>query len=103
MTQILVVIIVLAVAMYIFYKAKVIRTKAPAEKRWQQMKATMALGTFVTAFGLNLALTPRSTLELIIGLVFILLGGANVLLGYKGYKHYLPFVEQEAEEARMKA
>ncbi|MDA3129812.1 YtpI family protein [Aliibacillus thermotolerans] len=98
-----VIIIVIALAMYIFYKVKTFRTKAPAQKRWIQTKANIALGTFVGVFGLNILFTQRGTVDIVVGTIFLLLGAANVLLGMKAYKLYLPYAAKEAEEERLKA
>ena len=85
---------------FLYFKVKQWRTVAPIEKKWQQMKASMALGSFVLFFGLNLAISPRSNIDLIIGIVFILIGSANAYFGYRGYKHLLPFVIEEAQQNR---
>jgi len=98
----LVILIVLSISFYFFYKIKVFRTKAPAEKKWINTKANMALGSFLAFFGLNqIVLYYDSLLTIIIGSIFILLGLANVIFGYQAYRHFLPLAIQEAEQRRM--
>lgn len=94
----LVIIIIIALAMYVFYKIKTFRTKAPAQKRWIQTKANIALGVFVGVFGLNLLVIQQATVDVVVGTIFLLLGAANIFLGMKAYKMYLPAAIKEAEE-----
>ncbi|MFB4163014.1 YtpI family protein [Alteribacillus sp. JSM 102045] len=103
MTQTFIIILVVGLAMYAFYKIKSIRTKAPAEKRWIQTKANISLGAFMAGFGGNLLYTSRGTVDTVIGSVFLVLGTANIILGYRAYKIYLPYAIKEAEEQRINA
>ncbi|PIB39903.1 hypothetical protein AOA57_29695, partial [Pseudomonas sp. 2588-5] len=80
--------IVVSLAFYLFYKIKYFRTKMPIEKRWIQMKGNIALGIFLVAFALNLLIMNRSTVDLVIGGLFLVLGVANVILGYRAYRYY---------------
>ncbi|MBU8905170.1 YtpI family protein [Desertibacillus haloalkaliphilus] len=97
------ILIVFSAVFFFFYKIKHWRSKAPVEKRWLQTKANMALGSFLVAFGLNLLVYTRGTIDIVIGSIFTLLGLANVILGYKAYRHYLPQVIAEAEQATKNA
>jgi succinate-acetate transporter protein len=92
----LVIILIIAISFYLFYKVKEYRTKAPYEKRWIKTKANIALGVFLAVFGVNQLVTFRSTVELLISIVFLLLGLVNIWFGYKAYQHYLPHVIEEA-------
>lgn len=94
----LVVIIVIAFAFYLFYKIKNLRTKRPAEKRWISAKSSIALGIIVAVFGLNQLFLNLSTVGVVIGIIFILLGGFNIFAGIKAYKHFLPLAIEEAEQ-----
>ncbi|WP_077214231.1 YtpI family protein [Bacillus dakarensis] len=97
---ILVIIFVLSFAFYIFYKAKYFRTKLPAEKKWVSAKSNIALGLFVGFFGLNQIFLNLSTVGIIVGIVFILLGVFNVWGGIKSYKFFLPLAIEEAEQLK---
>jgi hypothetical protein len=87
--------IVVSAVFYIFYKVKYFQTKAPMEKKWISTKGNIAIGVFLISFGLN-QIIIATTIALIVGMIFILLGAANVFFGYKAYKHYFPLVLQEA-------
>ncbi|MDQ0298575.1 hypothetical protein J2S78_000983 [Salibacterium salarium] len=101
MTQIFTIILVIALAMYVFYKIKTFRSKAPAAKKWIQTKANISIGLFMAAFGAILLGTNRDTIDIIIGSVFLVLGAANIVLGYRAYRIYLPYAIKEAEEQRV--
>ena len=68
------------------------------EKKWLSAKASIALGLFVTLFGLNQMLLFPSTITYFIGGLFILIGLGSCWAGYKMYKHVLPYAEREAKE-----
>ncbi|MEB1807780.1 MAG: YtpI family protein [Bacillaceae bacterium] len=95
MTQSLLILIVISLAFFIYFKIKFWRTTAEIEKKWQQTRANIALGSFLIFFGLNLLVFPRSTVDIIIGIIFALLGAANAYFGLQNYKHYLPQVIEE--------
>ncbi|WP_096202697.1 YtpI family protein [Bacillus sp. FJAT-45350] len=100
MAQSFVILIVIALAFFIYFKVKFWRTKSPVEKNWIQSKANMSLGAFLAFFGLNLLLFPRSNIDITIGIIFTLLGATNTFLGYRNYKHFLPQVLDEASQNR---
>jgi len=96
---ILVVIIVISFAFYIFYKIKSFRTHKPMEKKWLAGKSSIALGLFVFVFGINQLFLYATTTTYIVAALFILIGGFSIFGGYKMYKHYLPFAIKEAQES----
>ncbi|RXI98538.1 hypothetical protein DS745_19655 [Anaerobacillus alkaliphilus] len=87
--------IVVSAVFYLFYKVNYFRSKSPIEKKWIGTKANIAVGVFLVSFGINqiILITP---VALIVGTIFILLGAANVIFGFKAYKHYSPLVLEEA-------
>ncbi|PLS16978.1 hypothetical protein CVD28_15110 [Bacillus sp. M6-12] len=97
---ILVIFIVIALAFYVFYKIKYVRSGRPMEKKWISAKSSVALGLFVALFGLNQLFLYQTTLTYIVGSVFMILGALNIIGGYKSYKFHLPFAIKEAEELR---
>ncbi|RSL32953.1 hypothetical protein D7Z54_13090 [Salibacterium salarium] len=101
MTPIFTIILIIALAMYVFYKIKAVRSKAPAAKKWIQTKANISVGLFMAAFGSILLFTGRETIDIVIGSIFLLLGAANIILGYRSYRIYLPYAAKEAEDQRM--
>lgn len=94
---VLVVIIVITLAFYIYYKAKAYRSKKPIVKQWTSAKSSIALGIFVAAFGLNQLFIYRSSLSIIVGVIFLLIGIGSSWAGYRAYKHYLPQIVKEAQ------
>jgi succinate-acetate transporter protein len=94
---ILVICIVISFAFYVFYKIKFVRSNLPIEKRWISAKSSMALGLFVTLFGLNQLFLFQTTVTYIIAAIFIIMGGLSIWAGWKAYKHFLPLAIQEAE------
>jgi uncharacterized membrane protein HdeD (DUF308 family) len=90
--------ILISLTLYIFYKAKYFRTQRPMEKGWVAGKSSMALGAFVAFYGLNqLVAYSSSTVSLLVGIVFLLIGAAYVYKGFRQYKYFLPLAIEEAE------
>lgn len=96
-------IIVIALSLYIFFKIKEWRVKAPYEKRWTKAKANIALGVFIGTYGLNRLFINESEYDLIIGGIFLVLGTLNIILGYKAYKHFLPYAIEESDQKHTKS
>lgn len=94
----LAVLIVVSLMFYLFYKTKYFRTQRPMEKRWLSGKSSIALGLFVALFGINQFFVHISTVTIIVGGVFILIGSASVYNGFRQYKHFLPLAIEEAEK-----
>lgn len=95
----LVLLLVISISFYLYFKVKAVRTKAPYEKQWRNTKASIALGAFLLFFGINQVIQPRSTVEIVISIIFIILGLINVIFGIKAYKHYTPLVIEESKKA----
>jgi hypothetical protein len=96
---VLVVLIVLSFAFYVFYKIKYVRSSRPAERQWVSAKSSMALGVFVALFGFNQLYLFQTAVTYIVAGIFIVLGALSAFAGFKAYKHYLPYAVKEAEEA----
>ncbi|MCM3767202.1 YtpI family protein [Neobacillus niacini] len=94
---VLVVLIVILFAFYLFYKTKYFRSNRPVEKKWLSAKSNIALGLFVLLFGINSFFVNPSTVTYIVGAIFIVYGIMFSWTGFKKYKHYLPFAIEEAE------
>ncbi|MCD4839910.1 MULTISPECIES: YtpI family protein [Neobacillus] len=90
-------IIVILFAFYLFYKTKYFRSNRPVEKKWLSAKSNIVLGLFVLFFGINSLFISQSIGVYIIAAIFIIYGGFFSLIGYRKYKHYLPFAIEEAE------
>ncbi len=94
---VLVVLIVVSLVFYLFFKIKSVRTQLPMEKKWISGKSSIALGAFVAFFGINQLFLFQSIVTYIVAAVFILIGGTSLIGGYKMYKFYLPYAIEEAE------
>lgn len=94
--------IIIALAFYVFYKIKFLRTKLPIEKRWLSSKSSIALGIFVALFGINQLFIFQSTVTYIISTIFILMGTASIWTGVKAYKFFLPLAIDEAKQYNNK-
>ncbi|MBL4951138.1 YtpI family protein [Neobacillus sp. YIM B02564] len=91
--------IIILLVFYLFYKTKYFRSNRPVEKKWLAAKSNIALGLFVSLFGLNhLIFIAESLVNYFVAIVFILYGSYFAWIGYKKYKHYLPFAIEEARE-----
>ncbi|CAH2716089.1 MULTISPECIES: YtpI family protein [Neobacillus] len=95
---VLVVLIGLLFAFYLFYKTKYFRSNRLVEKKWLSAKSNIALGLFVFLFGVNhLLFISESTVTYIVSALFIIYGAIFSWIGFKKYKHYLPFAIEEAK------
>lgn len=95
---ILVFVIIISFSFYVFYKIKYVRSNRPAEKKWLSAKSSIALGLFVSLFGVNQLFLYHTTVTYIIAAIFIIIGGMSVWAGIKAYRFYLPHAIKEAEE-----
>ncbi|MGM7720858.1 YtpI family protein [uncultured Metabacillus sp.] len=93
---VLVVMIIISLAFYVYYKVKAYRSQKPIEKQWISAKSSIALGIFVASFGLNQLFLYRSSISLIVGIIFLLIGLGSSWAGFRAYKHYLPQVINES-------
>lgn len=92
-----VIIIVFSLMFYLYYKIKFFRSKNRNEKKWLSAKSSIALGTFVLFFGVNRMFITQTTLSIVIGLIFIIVGSVSIWTGIKAYKFYLPHVLKEKD------
>ena len=97
-----VVLIVLLFAFYLFYKTKYFRSNRLVEKKWLSAKSNIALRPFCHClFGINhLIFISESTVSYIVAALFIIYGAVFSWIGFKKYKHYLPFAIEEAKTLR---
>lgn len=89
--------IVASFSLYLFYRAKAFRTNRPMEKGWVDAKAKMALGSFVLLFGVNQLIIGRSSVSLIVGLLFLFIGGFYGWGGIRAYRYFTPLAVEEAK------
>ncbi len=90
-------IIVIAFAVYFFYKTKQFRSILPIRKKWYKAKAGIALGTFLIAFGINAVIVHQSIVSYLICAIFIIVGIMQAYNNYKRMLHEGKFVHEEYE------
>lgn len=88
MNKLFTIIIVISAVFFIYNKIRTWRTPKSLLNRLYQTKATLSLGIFLTSFGINLLILPRGTVDIVVGIVFSLLGLVNVVYGGRAYRHY---------------
>ncbi|MBB5172735.1 YtpI family protein [Texcoconibacillus texcoconensis] len=93
-------VIIASLVLFAYYKIKQIRTKQPMSRQWQSTKGNIAVGVFLTAFGLDQIIYRQTTVAYIVGFSFIALGLVNLILGYRLYRYYLPLAAKESEQSR---
>ena len=95
---VLVVLIAILFSFYLFYKTKYFRSNRLVEKKWLAAKSNIALGLFVFLFGINhLLFISETTVTYLVASLFIVYGAVFSWIGFKKYKHYLPFAIEEAK------
>ncbi|WP_188206415.1 YtpI family protein [Alkalibacillus aidingensis] len=85
---ILISIFVVSFILYIYFKVRITNYKNPLYIYYTNGKARIALGLFISTFGMNQYLYYLSQLALFICIAFLALGIAQIVYGYKIYKHY---------------
>ncbi len=95
---ILVFLIIVSFAFYLFYKTKFFRSRRPAERKWLSAKSSITLGLFVGLFGINQLFLFHTAVTYIVSAIFIIMGTLSIINGIKAYKFYLPYARQEEEE-----
>jgi uncharacterized membrane protein YfcA len=95
--SVLVILIVILFAFYLFYKTKYIRSNRPVEKKWLASKSSITLGLFICLFGINSLFISQTTITYIVGAIFIIYGVVFTWVGFNKYKYYYPFAIEEAE------
>ncbi|MBM7644805.1 amino acid transporter [Scopulibacillus daqui] len=93
-----IILIVLALMAFIFYRIKVWRIQEPYKKLWTSSKAHIAMGAFLFFFGLNRILFRPSKISIIVCAIFMLYGAFIIYSGIKAFRHYLPLAVKEAED-----
>lgn len=85
------VIVAVSLILYLYFKVKILTLKDTREMYYTNAKARIALGAFVFFFGIYQYFIFQGKFSLVIGVVFILIGG---LQGYYGAKLFRYFREQ---------
>ncbi|GGB27553.1 hypothetical protein F3157_01245 [Virgibacillus dakarensis] len=82
------IIIVLSFVLFVYYWVAISRSKDKLTQHYFHAKSRICLGIFVLVFGINQYLYYETRLSLFIGIVFVILGGMQLIRGIKETKHY---------------
>lgn len=85
---IFVTIVVVSFILYFYFKVRILTKKEPVYMHYTNAKARMCLGVFITTFGMNQYYIYQTKLALFICIIFIVLGIAQFVYGFKLWKHY---------------
>ena len=91
--------IIVSGVFYFYFKTRQFRTTQmlPIHKKMYASMAGASLGGFILTFGLNQIVLFDKVAIYITSVIFILLGLYVFVSNYRAYKHYVQFVEEEAE------
>ena len=82
------ILIVVSLVLYIYYKVAILKTKDGLTQKYFNGRSHSCLGIFIFAFGINQYLFYETKISLFIGIIFLLIGGAQTIHGFKVSKHY---------------
>ncbi|WP_217586967.1 YtpI family protein [Lentibacillus saliphilus] len=82
------IIIILSIVLYVYYKVAILRTKDRLTQAYFNSKSRICLGSFVLFFGVNSYWLFQDKVTLFISIVFVILGGMQLIRGLKETKHY---------------
>ncbi|MET3682638.1 putative Abi (CAAX) family protease [Alkalibacillus flavidus] len=85
---ILVTIFVVSIVFYLYFKVRILNYKNPLYMEYTNGKARIALGLFISTFGINAYGFYQTQFALFICIIFLALGIAQLTHGYKVFKHY---------------
>ncbi|ADU31476.1 YtpI family protein [Evansella cellulosilytica] len=96
--MVLVMIIVVSLVLFVYYKVQQTKGRGPMEKYWYSSKGSIAIGIFFISFGINSYNSLGSQVAAIVALVFVIFGLVNVIFGFKQYRTFLPLAREEVEQ-----
>lgn len=82
------IVIILSIIIYFYYKFTLLREPDPLTQEIKNAKARIALGIFLSMFGINQYLFYQTQIALFITLVLLFFG---IIQGYGGIKRYLHY------------
>jgi len=80
--------ILLSAVLYLYYKVQILRTRDALSQVYFNSKARLCLGSLVFFFGVNQYVFYQTRMSLFIGILFLIIGGALAVRGFKETKHY---------------
>ncbi|TYR82164.1 hypothetical protein FZC66_00770 [Priestia megaterium] len=93
------ILIVVSLVFYLYLKVKYVRSQKLIERQWISAKSSISLGSFVLFFGVNQWFIYGTTLSLVIGVIFFLIGLGSIIAGIRAYKYYFPLITEETNHS----
>ncbi|MDX8046707.1 YtpI family protein [Gracilibacillus sp. S3-1-1] len=94
------VVIIISIFMYLYYKIMIANEPEPLKKEIKNAKARIALGVFISFFGINQYLFYETQLSLFITIIFLFFGIMQGYAGYKRLSHYKKEYQKRVEVGR---
>lgn len=82
------IIIVLSLVLWVYYKVAILTSKDSLTQAYFNAKSRICLGSLVFFFGINQYIFYQTKLSLFVGIVFLILGGMQLMRGFKETMHY---------------
>ncbi|HLS08241.1 YtpI family protein [Lentibacillus sp.] len=82
------IIIVLSLVFWVYYKVAILKSDDGLTQAYFNAKSRFYLGSFIFFFGINQYIFYQTRISLFVGIVFLLLGGLYLYVGFKEAKHY---------------
>ncbi|WP_100012094.1 YtpI family protein [Lentibacillus sediminis] len=82
------IIIVVSAVLWVYYKVQILRERDGLVQAYFNARSRICLGSVVFFFAINQYLFYQTRLSLFIGIVFLLLGGMQLVRGFREVKHY---------------
>lgn len=81
-------IVIVSFLFFLFYVTKFFFTSELLTKKITGSRARLTFGLFLMLYGVNQLFSKLDTVTIIVGIVFIVFGAANLYRGYLQNKHY---------------
>ncbi|MDQ0351249.1 hypothetical protein J2R98_001052 [Alkalibacillus filiformis] len=85
---ILISIFVISIVLYLYFKVRILNYKNPLYMHYTNGKARIALGVFMATFGMNQYVAFPTQIVLYLTIIFLAVGIAQIVFGFKIFKHY---------------
>lgn len=93
MDRLLIIIIVFTAVCFLYNRVQAWRKPDSLIKKIFESRSKLFLGVFLASFSLNLLISPRSWIDIAVGIVLMIFAIANGTFGFKAYKHYMAQAE----------
>lgn len=98
MTAILTVILILSATVALYY-AITWRSQPGVKARIYQSRMNVAMGIFLLGVGFNqVTFDEVDTIRIIIGIVFLLIGGINLIMGIRNLRYFMKIQKDQGEK-----